>query len=283
MEDNTEIPSPLESEKTVSHAWFFDIDGVITDLEAKRVTEEKIFAELIARLSSGEPVALLTGRSLEWVEERVRDPLEARIEKKEILGNLFVSGEFGGSNLRYEDGRRKRFTYSDIAVPPEVIDAARAIAGDFQETMMWDMSKKTMFSVEMRDGVAIADFLKPQLDLVKKFQEILEREKLQEKYWVHKDHIATNILERKATKALGAKQALNWLKEKGIKPENYLAFGDNESDLAIGSEINSQGGTLQFVFVGDKDQLQGKSFPFPLVFTSSHGEKGTLEYLASNN
>mgnify|MGYP001619811015 CR=1 FL=1 len=276
------ITSPPEVEKTIEHAWLFDVDGVITNSEQKRVTEPRILDEIIKRLQAGEMVALITGRSLKWVEERVLNPLEEKIENKEILDNLFVSGEFGGPNLKYLRGEKVYSVDPNISVPQEIVDSARAISEEFSKTMMWDESKKTMVSIEMKDGIAISDFSGPQSDLVRRLDELLGEKGLKEKYWIHRDLIGTNIMERTANKSLATKQVLTWLRENGIKPENFVAFGDNKSDLEIGNEISLQGLPVQFVFVGGKELLENQKFDFPVIFTNGIYENGTLEYLTSN-
>src|SRR3989344_2543991 len=97
----------------VDTAWIFDVDGVITDPEKKEVTNPQLFDELIKRLKKGEPVALATGRALEWVIKKIVNPLESRIKENNsdisLLDNFYVSGEFGGSHLFYNKGKRELF------------------------------------------------------------------------------------------------------------------------------------------------------------------------------
>lgn len=95
MDNLPEMPKSVESKTIVNHAWLFDIDGVITHPEQKRVTEPRIIDEIIKRLQAGEPVALVTGRSLSWMIDRVVSPLEQKVNDKSLLTNFFGLGEKG--------------------------------------------------------------------------------------------------------------------------------------------------------------------------------------------
>lgn len=265
-----------------AHAWLFDVDGVITNPKEKRVTQTEILEEIAKRLRIGEPVALVTGRSLEWVVERVADPLKAQISDKNFLDNLFVSGEFGGSYIEYKGGNEEHFTDHTIEVPPEVVEEAKTISQEFENTMMWDQTKKTMVSIEMKDGIDVHDFSQPQVELVEKLTDLLRRKGLKDTYQVHIDLIATNIMRNGQDKAFAAKRVLTWLKQKGIKPQQFIAFGDSASDLEMAEEIHSRGLPVEFVFVGDSTKIQGQNRGFPIRTSNDHYEKGTLEYLTKD-
>lgn len=68
----TEAPSPRqvnlapttpETERMTDVAFLLDVDGVVTDPEKKQVVEPQIFDRIIENLTTGNPVALNTGRS----------------------------------------------------------------------------------------------------------------------------------------------------------------------------------------------------------------------------
>ncbi len=266
----------------VKTVWLFDVDGVITNPSLKKITVPQIIDEIIKRLENSEPVALVTGRSLEWVEERVLDPLEKRILNKNLLSTIFVSGEFGGSKLIYQKGKRQAFVDLNLAVPEKLIKSAKEISQEFSKTMEWDVSKRTMISIEMKDNNSLDQFSMLQLDLVNRLKQLLKSLYLNEEYSVHKDRIATNIMKKKANKAYATNQVLNWLKEKDIRPENFVAFGDSISDLAIGEAIHFTGKPIKFIFVGENADLNEHNFHFPVVVTKNRCEEGTLEFLKNN-
>jgi hydroxymethylpyrimidine pyrophosphatase-like HAD family hydrolase len=65
-------------------AWLFDVDGVLTNPQEKKIVESKIIEFLIKILSSGELIGLNTGRSLEFVEKEVLEPLQNHLQKPEL-------------------------------------------------------------------------------------------------------------------------------------------------------------------------------------------------------
>src|SRR5690242_12367840 len=109
-------------------AWLFDVDGVLTDPELKRVTRPALYDELIARLRQGEPVGLNTGRSLAFIDG-VLGPLEERLADKRLLRSLVAIGEKGGAQITYdEDGMRTLHVDPRIAIPQALHDEVRALA-----------------------------------------------------------------------------------------------------------------------------------------------------------
>lgn len=270
--------------KTTKNAWLFDVDGVITNPEQKRVTEPQILDEIAKRLQRNEPVALITGRNLEWVTDRVASQLETKVTEKKLLDNLFVSGEFGGSFTIYRNGQRNQKVDEEIRVPQDIIEKAREIAAKFSDSMFFDESKKTMVSIEMNDNLSIDQFKSPQKELVEQLNRMLEEEHVQDRFMVHADSIATNIRDKKANKRFAAKQVIGWLVDKGIRPQSFITTGDSSSDLEMAQEIHDKGLPVTFVFVGketDRRKIGGQNLPFPVTFTQGKYEKGTLEYLAS--
>lgn len=216
-----------EQERFADVAWIFDVDGVITDPEKKIVGDPDLFDEIIKRLQIHEPVALVTGRALEWVSERIVLQLESTIDDPKLLDNLFVSGEFGGSNLIYENGVGKQFVNKSLSVPQEIIDQALKITqDDFSNYMQFDTDKKTMVSIEMKDGLSVEQFKPRQKELIPKLKQILANHPRKTEFEIHEDLIATNIRDKRANKAYATQQLIDWLKGKKIKPKQYIAVGD---------------------------------------------------------
>lgn len=96
-----------------TNAWLFDVDGVITHPEQKRVTEPQIITEIIKRLQAGEPVALVTGRSVDFMRDKVITPLKGELQDLSLLQNFLAVGEKEGNNRRINyrsssDARRSK-------------------------------------------------------------------------------------------------------------------------------------------------------------------------------
>jgi len=272
----------MSKQKIVSYAWLFDVDGVITHPEQKRITEPQILDEIIKRLQKGEPVALVTGRSLSWMIERVIDPLERKVSDKSLLQNFFGVGEKGGAWVTFVDGKRQEFVDKDISVPLDLQDDVRKIVEtEFGDLMFYDDSKKTMISVEMKDGVTVSQFGPHQQRLSERLRELLGRRHLTKNLRIDPTRIATDIENKNVGKAFGALKVLEWLKTHHLRPQQFIAFGDSLSDLEIAREIHQQGWPVDFVFVGP-EEIEIQNLPFSVVTTGNPLEKGTLEYLSTH-
>lgn len=146
--------------RVVNHAWLLDVDDVIIHPEQKKVTEPQLFDEIIKRLKADEPAALVTGRSLNWLLERVLVPLEEKVGDRMIFQNFFAVGEKGGAWISYQaQGQREEFIDSSISISPVLQEETRKIIEEqFSETMFIDESKRTMISTEMRNGLAVSAY-----------------------------------------------------------------------------------------------------------------------------
>lgn len=284
MDPKIEAQSSTEKEKTVDTAWLFDVDGVITHPQQKRVTEPQILDEIVKRLKTGESVALVTGRSLSFLRDRVVNPLAKRIDDKQILSNFLAIGEKGGNWLTFdESGSATEHIDESLSVPQSLqVEARQLVADRFSKTMFFDESKRTMISIEMKDGIPLKDFWPRQQELVPILNQLLAKHNLADQLKVDPTSIATDVESKNVGKTLGARKALDWLKERKIKPKRVVAVGDSQSDLEMAEEIYTNNLPVEFVFVGEPERLQAKNLPFPTVSTTTRFEKGTLEYLQSS-
>lgn len=266
-----------------SHAWLFDVDGVITHPDKKQRADTQILEEITKMLTKGQPVALITGRSLEWLVEKIILPLKSQISNHSILDNLFITGEFGGSYIEFENGVDKHFTDPDIKVPDDVVEEARAITQKYPDTMMWDGSKLTMVSVEMKDGIDFSLFKQAQPSLDEELEDLLRRKGINDTFQVHSDLVATNIIKANTDKALAVNRFLDWLRQRKMSPSTYTAFGDGFGDLRMADEVHSHNLPVRFVFVGDPEKIEGQKREYSIVFTNNKFSEGTLEYLVSSD
>lgn len=281
MDTSAETETSPESEKVVAHAWLFDVDGVITHPEQKKVTEPELFNEIIKRLKNGEPVALVTGRSLIWMIERIINPLKAKIKDKSVLANFFAVGEKGGTWITFsQNGEMEENMDQTISVPKFLQnEVRRLIETQFSKNVFYDETKQTMISTEMKDNISVSEYRVHQEKLNRLLEALLVKHGLTRQFKVDPTRIATDVENTHVGKALGARKVLDWLKEKRIKPEIFLAFGDSKSDVGMVQELYQRNLPVEFVFVGEREQLEGTHLPFSVTFTQAQCEKGTLEYL----
>lgn len=285
--DVPKITPPPEVEKTIEHAWLFDVDGVITNPEQKRITEPRIFDEIVKRLTNGEPVALVTGRSIDFMRQRVIEPLIERTENLGLLQNFLAMGEKGGVWITYgQEGEPQEHIDENISVPQSLQDEVRKlIESEFSDLMFYDESKKTMISTEMIDGSNLEEYHARQKILDQKLEELIRKHRLEDKLEVDPTTIALDIQNKHVGKDFAARRVLAWLKEKGVKPTQVITIGDSKSDVPMAQEIYDQGLPVMFIFVGkevDRADIQSRNLPFPVTFTQNKYEKGTVEYLTSN-
>lgn len=267
--------------KQPSRAYLFDVDGVLTNPEAKRVEQEAIFDELVKRLLNGYPVGLNTGRALEFVIEEVLKPLEKKLNNNSAIENLFAIGEKGATWITYnQKGEKNAVIDNSISVPLVIQHEVREMVSKppYSEVMFYDETKKTMVTTELLQGKTIAAFEGPQKKLTEALQRLLQKHHLVDTLKIDAGHIATDIENKHVGKNLGAKRFITLLEERQLYPEEYIGFGDSASDYDMYDELKKIGKKALFVFVGGEKYLQGKSLE-GVIFTHEHDDKGTLAFL----
>lgn len=274
----------MKNFKKPQTAWLFDIDGVLTDPEKKRVTNPKIFEELIRRLKIDEPVGLNTGRSLDFIINEVLDPLEERIERKEILRNVVAIGEKGGAWIVYDDeGKRTVEVDENISVPTAVQEKIRELIKTdlYSETVFYDETKKTMVSIELKINKTIEDFEKIKQQLTNDLEDVLSEFNIEKKYKIDPTRIAVDVENINVGKALGARKFVEFLDKKEIKPVEFMCFGDSVSDYDMYEELKIMEKKVKFIFVGGEKYLLGKNTN-EVEFTDKLFDLGTLGYIQNN-
>lgn len=261
-----------------NQAWLFDVDGVITNPVKKTITEPEILDELLKRLQRNEIIGLNTGRAIEFVKAQVLKPLEDKVEDKNLLDNIIAVGEKGGVWITYVNGERAEEIDPEIKVPDELREKIHTLV-DFEhsKTMFYDVSKRTMITVEMKKGVSLETYHEDQEILAKKIQNILNEMNLTE-LKIDTSTIAIDIENSHVGKALGAQKFLKILKEKNKLPGYITAFGDSNSDLEMIPPLRESGISTKFVFVGITSHEERED----IVTTENDFDKGTIEYLKKN-
>ena len=119
------------SPKNNQTAYLFDVDGVLTDLVEKDVTEKELFDFLIAFVKQGDLVTFNTGRSSGWVREKIINPLFEKIEHKEFITDIVTIAEKGGTWMTFdEQGLATRDKDSSMIVSQEVQQQIRRLVQD---------------------------------------------------------------------------------------------------------------------------------------------------------
>lgn len=267
--------------------YLFDVDGVITHPETRTAPKE-LLSEIAEALHGGIPVVFNTGRSIEWLSGPVLRPFLDEVTDSGDLRRFLVVGEMGGTWIEGDDLRAARQPKVDaeLSVPTEIqAEAKRLTETEFNKSMFYDSTKRTMVSIEMGHGISVEAFKPEQKRLVAALEGIVAKHDDGKNLIVHADRIATNIMERHMGKSLGVDRMVRWMGGLSLdhKRYTYVAFGDSRSDVEMANRLQQLGVDVTFVYVGEaseRAEIERKA-DFPVVGTEAHCEQGTLEYLRS--
>lgn len=275
-----------ETRREISAAKLFDVDGVLTNPKTKEISDQAIIAELADCLKRGEAIALNTGRSTAWVEEKIITELRKYIDEPALYQNLMVTGEKGGTWITYDETGSACYGCAlGLTMSEPLKDAvAKLVSEKYGDSMFFDTSKQTMISVEMRDNHDLGEFTERQTELVKDLTPLLSSHGQDETLKIDLTTIATDVENPHVGKALGAERFIEFLKARDVAFHNaaFTAYGDSPSDAAMADELERRGLHTEFVFVGDPAKLQ-KSNRYPVAVNPGEGmyEDGTLAHLRS--
>lgn len=258
----------------------FDVDGVVTDPQEKRVTNNEMFDEIITQLEAGEPVCFNTGRSDAWVMDRVVNTILERIQDKDILRNLIIVGEKGGTWTTFSsEGEPVHSAVETISVPDDLKARVRTLIDEkYSDVMFFDESKETMISVEMVDGYDLAAFTQRQTEFVKDVQKLLVETGTDSTYRIDPTTIATDVESPNVSKALGSDRFIEFLKSRGVKVDEFETFGDSASDAAMTDELVRRGQNAEFVYVGNNPESIKRRADYPVREVPGFSS-GTLAFL----
>lgn len=284
-------PRTPEIVRKADVAFLLDVDGVVTDPTEKKVVDTAVFDRMIENLTAGNPVALNTGRSNEWMIDRVINPLASRITDKSILNNFFAVGEKGLTWTSFNgEGKLLQGVFNRQGIPVEGYDlsvfldketaehfktlsdeAKQIIAKEYSHSTFFDATKKAMVSTEMHDGFNQPQYAAEQTKFEQELNAILDRLGLAHKFRVDPTTIATDIqltqvdetdasgkviAKHHVGKHLGTKRILRWLQLNKIDPQLYIGVGDSSSDLEMEDELTKQKKNNLFWYVNPQKPLK---------------------------
>lgn len=267
--------------KIAKAAWVFDLDGVITDPQEKKITQPKILEYIVQKLEAGEPVILNTGRSLVWIVDRVINPLLEKIKDRKILKYFFASGEIGATWITFSEEGAMEYHKDDlISVPKSLQEKVRKlIETKYSDSMFYDESKETMITTEMKDGYPVEKYKKFQDSQNKELRDLVHQENLSQEIIVDSTTIATNVENKYVGKGFAMERILNWLRNKFINPRKIVCFGDSKSDFEMAEKASEQGFQTEFIYVGGDNAFENAESEIPITIPKNKFEKATLEYL----
>lgn len=258
----------------------FDLDGVLINLRAKRLTEVYLLEVLAECLAKGEPVTFNTGRSPEQAEQHILRPLTHLIKDERLLQRVMLVGEKGGAWANYSQDGELLVSYdSRFSVPLLILETVSDLvqSPDFADLLEIEQ-KKTMLTLAMREGASFEAFQNIQGRVAWQLEQSLLCHGLASTWKVDVNGNAVEVEHVLAGKGLGAQRIIAWLRTQRISPFRIVAFGDSISDLAMAEELSACF-PIEFIFVGSSD-IAETAYTFPITRTQARYELGTLEYLS---
>ena len=260
--------------------WVFDVDGVITNPTKKRIAQQGLAEEVAGKINHGDIVTFNTGRSIDWVEERVLNVLLKNINDNSKLLDLFVVGEKGATWAFYKENKLITEVDKTCRLPDSLrAELKELINNEFSDCMFYDESKLTLISLEMLDGYNLDDYTTQQKLLISKLREILAKPEYSGlNARIDATIIAVDVQSSITGKHMGARRIEQWLKQKNINPSKIIMIGDSQFDTEMAEELQDEY-LVEFVFVGEPTKLDTSKLKNEPIITDARYDKGTLEAL----
>lgn len=248
-----------------------DVDGPVSS-PATRTVAPALLDDLAALLAAGVPVVLNTGRAVDFVQDRILDPLAARLPR---AARLHAVCEKGGVWTTALPGADEVHTDPALRVPDVCRDLLeRLVATTYGDAMFVDRTKRVMATVEARTDVPNEVYLDRQrafdADLLAGMLAAGLGVRLREDRYPDADGrtpwridpsvIATDVESTDCGKALGAARALALLEQEGPLPQTWHTVGDSRSDYAMADHLHEHGYEVTHVDVGPQPPLPDRPY-----------------------
>ena len=223
-----------------------DVDGVITDGFA--VVDHRVLEHLAHLARHGWSLALVTGRSHDWLSREILAPLRALLPS-ELHETVIAACELGAvvSTCAAESPVEVR----GPGLPDATREQLRALADEpaFAELLEWDATKHCLACVEVRHAVArvagpdavdaaLAGYAARAGEIVAGLDALVRR-----------TTFAVDVGPRGLTKHLGTRAVL---RPGAGEPSVAIALGDSDGDREMAEELSEQfTAPVVFAWVGD--------------------------------
>jgi hypothetical protein len=269
-----------------------DVDGPVAS-PSTRSAAAPLLADLRRLLAAGVPVVLNTGRSVQFVDERVLRPLAAGGLPDDA--RLHAVCEKGGVwTTAGPDGAEEVHVDAELAVP-EVCHAvlAELVGNGYGDAMFVDTTKQTMATVEARTDVPAAFYAERQRAFDGDLADRLSAAGLgvqlpgrsmpdadgRTPWRIDPSVIATDVESVRSGKALGACRAVDLLRADGPLPAAWHTVGDSRSDYGMADQLHALGVEVTHVDVGPQPPLD-RPYPVRTVPGATYDDAGA-EHLRS--
>jgi hydroxymethylpyrimidine pyrophosphatase-like HAD family hydrolase len=268
--------------RTSPDVFLFDVDGVLTDDAA--IVDEVVVHQVLMQAAAGSTVALITGRSAQWLDRWIKPAIFDIVRKigSNWVSNVVWAGEMGSIRRR---GLSKWEIAWDFAVPSELRKELenRTQNRRYKPYLQWDKTKQVTATVEAihspgdaehqsRTRSALAEWLAEAKPLATK-----------EGFRVQLSTYAVDVLSASLSKRVGVEYALEPL---AVRSGQFAirVFGDSPGDVAMAEAAASLGYenvTFYWLGSGPQPSLPGKEPVVPPV-PHAKGTRLILQTLTQN-
>lgn len=278
-------PTQTSNHPHATQMLVFDIDGVLTNPRTM-VFNGAALTRIAHDLETRIPVAFNTGRSTEWVMDRVM-PLLMKSIGHDALSNLLVVAEKGGVRVIFQDGTPQIEEDRTLSLPDAFVHDVRQLlvaplpdGGQLSRTVFWDEGKRTMGSVEKLPEAPMEQYTDARVHLREGLERLLVAHDLTQ-FKIDETTIATDIEHHSAGKHKGAEKILEWLTARHQSIDTIYSFGDSASDEIMAQVFGEHGYASTFVYVGQAPLQLQTSASYKRHVLHGRFDADTADFLAT--
>ncbi|AYG03243.1 hypothetical protein [Gryllotalpicola protaetiae] len=272
-----------------------DVDGPIASPVTRSIAIPSIADDLVTLVGAGVPVAFITGRSSEFIEQQVVQKLLAHGLADALQrpgARMFGVFEKGGAWAAITPGGMAPVTVDESVAPSDslISDIRMLVRDRFADTMFFDETKRAMISVEQNHEVEASVYLKAQSHFDRAAFDVLvdhgigvyHRERVAPDvngsvtFRLDSTIISTDIESVLLDKDRGAQRALEYFAAAGELPHRWRSVGDSRSDYKMADFLHGSGYETAHVDVRPSDGVLEKPYPVITEGAAVHDEAGAI-------
>lgn len=237
-----------------------DVDGPIASPITRTIAIEEIAQILVQLSSAGIPVAFVTGRSDNFIQEVVMSKLvkfdiaNALSLNPKVMFGVFEKGacwapitSFGMESIEIDHS---------VAPSQEFIDGSREIVeSKYSDLVFFDETKHAMISVEQHAHIDARVYASERNAIDQDIFDLAQSLGIgirlgtqtapdaggQTPFRIDQTIISSDIESVELDKDRGARRALEYFRSNGITPNKWYSVGDSRSDYKMADEVYRQG------------------------------------------
>ncbi len=221
-----------------------DVDGPLSSTRTRTMRVPTLAPDLTALAQAGCPVVFNTGRSADFLAERIIPELVA--QGLRANDPVWGVGEKGATWFSLEE-REGEVVVGEVRTDPAVtpapalIAAGREIADRHADVVFFDETKRSMISLEQHVDVPSEVFLARRPQIEQDAAALLRRFGAADEMSVYPTFISVDVEHVDGGKALGARRALELIAERMPVPHRWFTAGDSGQDYDMARQLHELG------------------------------------------